>query len=280
MLLINKFLFLSQPMFAQQTLMTEKERAYVASCFNKTVKFSMSGLSIDRIFASEKMAVDISASKKEVKQAFGKLGKRSRKWLRPAANTETNFMAARLILSELYDTNSILKNIVLDDESRLELEESSLEYLREHFCLIPQNSKFYFFLFEFLAISSQTMKAKIFDLIVENIANFNDQKVFETFLAEIKDLKLSFKMPVSKSLFTSETGYSYAIFLLQSFPKTSKEILDCFIESNPLIEKSFYKLVNLLYALSAPAEKARLQKKIKTVKSLNISELVKELSLE
>lgn len=266
-------------MTKNQSLMTEKEKSYVSLCFNKNIRVSSANIALDKIFRGEKITVDMQNSKKEIKRVFGKLGKRSKKWQRPSVNSDTSFMNVRSIISDLFDTNMILKYVTLDEEAKEELEESSILYFSEHLQEISIEPKIYSFIKDFLNICSDKSKNNILKIICQHITAFNQDLLLISFKNISEEKKLDLKFEVSDVLWQSEIGYTFGIFLIQNSLKIAENLLESFITSNVKVEKSFYKFVNLLYAVVSPNSKSKLKKKIKNIENLEISNLVKDLSI-
>lgn len=221
-----------------QCLMTPKEKSYVAYCFSKIANLKGPSIDYEKIYYGEKVQYDLKKNKREIANAFGKQNRRSKKWTRPAANSTSSFMGARIVVSELLEINAVLKHIYLDDENKQEMERAAYAYLESQFEEIMNANKFFGFLGEFWELSTMETREKIVCLIIKFHVLVESVDELYAFLANIATDQLAISRAPLDQLFSSDGGYVIALWMLQcedQIPSLVKSFLAC-----ATVQKSSY----------------------------------------
>lgn len=227
------------------SLMNDKEKNYVSYCFSRIA--NLKGVSIDyeRVLNREKINYDLQNSKKEIKQTFGKLNRRSKKWLRLSANTETDFLNRRLVLCSLFEINSIMKCISLDDENKADMEEASFAYFAASMKEIIDCEKTFVFLSEFFDLCSAARQSEILALLVSNCDIIREGAAFSAFLSHATSrIKTVPDLPLGH-LWGSSGGYAIATCLLER-SEAVHGVLESFLDSRFTVHDGFHPFVEKL----------------------------------
>ncbi|KAI5148238.1 hypothetical protein ENBRE01_0198 [Enteropsectra breve] len=175
----------------KKSLMTEREKEYVAGCFIRSAGINKTGIDFGKIMAGEKITYDFVNTSKEMKQVFGKQGKRSRKVARPGVNSSSDFMKNELILCELFDVLSVLNTVDLAAESRTEMEETLCSYFISEFTNICELRKTVVFLQRFFKMCPGALSERIYIAIFENSEVIGKSDVLENILECVEILEFN-----------------------------------------------------------------------------------------
>ncbi|KAI5173384.1 hypothetical protein PAEPH01_1934 [Pancytospora epiphaga] len=257
-----------------EALMNEKEKNYVAYCFSRLAGQKSSSIDFGQVLAGNKITYDLRSTKQEVIIKFGKIVKRSKKWIRPSVGTETTFLEDRMILSELFEMLSILKCIVLDDENIEAMEDAIYTRFYEEFSKIINKSKTFLFLTELFDQCSKKMKNKILDLLVENVDIITEIEGLAEFLGpvaleitECQELKFN-------KLWRTTSGYVIGLCFLDNH-SFIEPISASFIDSDILVVNYFSEFIEKIACSTAGTENFyKIQKKLAMLKEPRVDELI------
>lgn len=102
-------------------IMSQKEKDFVSGILIKTIAHAE--IDYSKLFREEKIELKDNDETKTFTCTFGKQIKKSRKFQRESTNTEeATAMDLGLLFSQTYDTLAILNNVIIDEETRKEIE--------------------------------------------------------------------------------------------------------------------------------------------------------------
>lgn len=266
-------------MSKNQQLMSQKEKDYIASCFNKAATSAKTELNYEDIINGHKIEYDLKEDKREFKLIFGKSYRRSRKHLRPSSNTESNFLSADLLIVQLYETLFILKYLKIDSQDFKEIENSISVHFQNNFRQIANNSKFFDFLSKFFTICSEKTK---FDTVKQFYLNsdvFNDCEGLFSFLdSNMAVIPVSHHF-ISNSLWKSNSGCLMALFLLLKDQRLFEKIYQAFIASTIVDCEYLHKFLHVLLSLCSSNQSASIKTKLKDQNIKNLKDLFENMKI-
>lgn len=264
--------------------MSQKERDYIASCFDRAFKSSKSDLDYKSIFEGKKVEYDISEKKREIKKTFGKQEKRSKKWAKPSIGSSTTFLENEMLISELFGIVNILRFVNLEVDYYEEIENSLLTYFESSFSQIIDYEKIFVFMKEFLEVGSKRSKKQFLKFISKKCNEIQKSKFFSTLIQNIASQIFSDKTLLTDDIWECDGWYDLAYFILLE-NKNLTEIIYCSflnidsISLNEQNEASFTKFITLICSYCSPSQRSKILKKISTKNSKSIENLVSELSI-
>ena len=266
-------------MVKNQPLMSQKEKDYIASCFNKSANSAKTELNYEDILEGKKIEYDLKEDKREFKIIFGKAYRRSRKHLRPSSNTQSDFLEKDLLIAQLYETLSILKYLEIDNESFQEIESSIAIHFKTNFHHIINNSKIYNFLSQFFQICSEPTKVEVMAQFYKMPGAFeNCEKLFNFLDSNLKIIPVTRNF-VSKSLWLSNSGCLLALFLLLKDQSLFTGIYQTFINSKLLDCEYLHKFLVVMLSLCDKTQASTVETKLKEQKIKNINILMGHLNI-
>lgn len=261
-------------------LMSQKEKDYIAFCFNRSFNSLKTDVDYGLVLAGEKIEYDLKQDKREIKTIFGKHFKRSRKCLRVSANTQTSFLADELLVSQFLEIFTILKYVVLDAQSSAEIEGNIVSYFDEYFGVLGNSPKVYALLSDALGILSAASQVELMRSFFVNCNKVRDADALFEFLD-----KCLAKLPASDSfihdgLWKSSAGCLLGLFLILKDQKHLTKIFDSFISSEVVECKYLHEFTGILETLCSDQQKDKIKKKVAKAKGADIQHGFKSLSLD
>lgn len=261
-----------------RALMNEKEKKYVSTCFRKNVLYKKGAVDFERIFNDEKIVYDFQNVQRNAEEKFGKQTKRSRKFLRKSASTESDFMTEQFIVVELLEMVSLIKFIVFDEENLEEMENAIVDYFTNNFKKIINLSKTFVFLNLYFSVASSNHKNKILKFMIENIVCIDMHKKLYEFLKKQNSANnLEIDIPVN--IFEKHSGYTVVIYLLRSDLYKNK-LYDLFLTKKLFYNVYLEELITLFNKLlESEEEKDILSKTLERIKDIRALDLLKRLKI-
>lgn len=266
-------------MLKNQQLMSQKEKDYIASCFNRTANSLKSDINYEDILNGNKIEYDLKEATREFKMIFGKAYRRSRKHFRPSSSSETSFIENGLLITQLYETLSILKYLKIDNESFNEIENSIAVHLKNNFKLVINNPKIYEFLDQFISICSEPTKIDIMAQFYKNSACVIESEMLFNFLDKnLKNISVNSSF-VSKALWSSNSGCLLGLFLLLKDQSLFNKIFQAFIASKVVDCEYLHKFISVLLSLCDQAQVNLVEAKLEKEKIADINLLMGKMAV-
>lgn len=243
-------------------LMSQKEKDYIASCFNRNLASAKTEIDYDSVLNGVKIEYDLKQNKREIKTIFGKYQKKSRKHLRASESTKTSFLEKEMMIVQFFEIFTILKYANLEDESKLEIENNLISYFKEYFSILLDDKKTFKFLNKFFFILSDDKKAQLVHHLFQNchlikfdnlILNFLDDNI------EKIPVKASY---INNNLWVCDAGFLFGMFLLLKDQHLLNKIVDSFLGSKIVECKFLHKFVGVLFSLCTTTQKKHIEKKL------------------
>lgn len=261
-------------------LMSQKEKDYIAFCFNRSFKSLKTDIDYGLIFAGKKIEYDFKQDKKEIKTIFGKHHKRSRKYFRVSANTETSFLENSLLICQFFEIFTILKYVELDAQTSADIESNILSYFSEYFEVLGNSSKMYALLGDAMTILSSDSQERIMRLFFTKSDIIKDADLLFEFLDKNMQRLPANDSFIHPNLWRTNSGCLLGLFLILKNEKHLDAIFNSFIASETVDCKYLHKLSEVLESLCNDQKKAEIRKKVLDTKTLEVKRGVNDLSLD
>lgn len=242
-------------------LMSEKEKEYVEMCFNKSFNACKTDIDYCSVIEGKQITYSGKQDKKEIKMLFGKRFRKSKKYFRDSANTESSFLEEELALSQFFEIVTVLKYLELDIESRLEIEQSVTEHLKENFSVIIERERTFAYLSVLCQLLSEESKSELVKILFENSqAIQNSDLLFDLLDKQIDNLPARESF-INGNLWSNNSGYILGVFLVLKDKKLVPKVLESFANSNSVECKFQPNFVAIMTSLCDEAQKRKLEKK-------------------
>lgn len=242
--------------------MSQKEKDYIAFCFNRILSSAKTEIDYDSVLNGVKIEYDLKQNRKETKTIFGKYQKKSRKHFRASENTKTSFLEKEMMITQFFEIFTILKYANLDDESRLEIESNLVSYFEEYFGILVDDEKTFKFLEKFFGLLSDDKRALLAHHLFHNCHLIRFNNFFLSFLDENIN-----KIPINQSyinsnLWTCDAGFLFGMFLLLKGKGLLNKILSSFLGSKIVDCTFLHKFIGVLLSLCTATQKKHIEKKL------------------
>lgn len=227
-------------MVTDTPLMSDKEKDYIAGCYEKRMKSLKLDLDYESLFSGNKIVFDLDPIKKETKEIFAKQDKRSRKWIRESLNSE-NFLKEEMSVIEMMEVANILRYIELGRESFQEIQGSLFSSLEANIQVF-NTPLFYSLLDIILNITNKDLLLKI---IFDHSNIIKDKDALSQYLIKRVDIQL-----YCKYIWNNPLGNYMGYHLLKKDPSSLSVISKMHEKNNsyedvlPEFSKMFISKIN------------------------------------
>ncbi|KAM0680747.1 hypothetical protein GINT2_001020 [Glugoides intestinalis] len=242
-------------------LMIEKEKEYVEMCFNKSFNAYKTDIDYGSVLDGKQIRYSGKQDKKEIKMLFGKRFRTSKKYFREAVNTESSFLDEKLTLSQFFEIITVLKYLELEVESKLEIEQSIIDHLKENFSVIIGSEKTFKYLEMLCKLLSEDSRFELLKVLFENSELIrNSDLLFDLLDKQIDNLPANESF-INERLWKNDSGYILAVFLVLKEKKLIPQVLESFANSKTIECRFQPKFLAIMSSMCDEAQKKILDKK-------------------
>lgn len=259
-----------------QELMSQKEKDYVSFCHSRNVKAQRTDVDYEAVFNGQKIEYNLLDGKRDdVKRIFGKQDKRSRKWLRPSANTSAEFLEQKMMVCELLEITSIIKFVSTDGDSVNKIEDSALSYFEGCFGAIINAPKTFWFLEEFFGVCSENARKRMMDVLFGRCHEIKESGALFGFLDRNMDTVPASSSFISSNLWRCSSGYILGLFLILKDETLVNPVFQSFMESAICECKGLERFVPVLVSLCSKRDRSQLKSKLLSSNIRDVDELTR-----
>lgn len=261
-------------------LMSQKEKDYIAFCFNRSYNSLKTDIDYGLILDGKRVDYDFKQGKREIKTIFGKRFKKSRKYARVSANTKTPFLEDCMLVSQFFEILAVLTYVKLDMQSTAEIEDSAISHFGEHLHILCNSPKTFDFLGSFLDILPEPKQADVMRRLFTDCHKLGNDALLFNFL----DRNIS-KIPVDESfvnsgLWSCNAGCLLGLFLILKGEGLLDVVLASFLDSDVLDCEYLHKFVDVLVSLCNDRQRAKVEEKLRSAKISHVASAIEALALE